>query len=215
MADKLLSLNGVTLSISDWARKLGINRTTLSERLRSGLALGLALQPGRKLPGPLVDLPAPGTRFAFLTVLDSPPVKVGGSYHVWCSCDCGNKTLAQPHALRVNHRTSCGCKRQNGQKMHGLRNHPLYTRWLTMHERCRNPNSHMYKYYGAKGVYVCDAWQDFPRFLADMGVPPGKGFEIDRIDNSGPYSPENCRWLTKTENIKKSFSDRKITTKEI
>lgn len=75
----------------------------------------------------------------------------------------------------------------------------LYGVWRALHDRCYNKNQVAYKWYGARGIAVCERWKSFKAFLEDMGVPP-KGFEIDRIDNDGNYEPGNCRWVTHKEN---------------
>ena len=75
---------------------------------------------------------------------------------------------------------------------------PTYISWRDMKARCQNPNHEHYEYYGGRGVEVCERWQNFANFLADMGErPPGK--TLDRINNDRNYEPGNCRWATPKE----------------
>jgi hypothetical protein len=80
------------------------------------------------------------------------------------------------------------------------RTHPLYGVWKQMRQRCRNPDHPFWSYYGGRGITVCARWNDFEKFVSDMGTRP-KGRSLDRIDNDGNYEPNNCRWATKKQQI--------------
>ena len=85
----------------------------------------------------------------------------------------------------------------------------IYWAWKAMKQRCQNPRCSAYRNYGARGISVCNAWQDFEPFH-DWAIGNGyeKGLDLDRIDNDAGYSPENCRWVSRRENI----NNRRMTT---
>jgi len=102
--------------------------------------------------------------------------------------------------------------KQNPQYKHGHtsgRFSPTYHSWATMHQRCSNKKTTHYRHYGGRGIAVCDRWVSFENFLADMGERP-EGTSLDRINNDGPYSPENCRWATRAQQARNSSQTKLI-----
>jgi hypothetical protein len=82
---------------------------------------------------------------------------------------------------------------------HGSSRDPTYSKYQAMRQRCENPKHIAYVNYGGRGIKVCERWAKFENFLTDMGVCPGENYTIEKIDNSKDYSPDNCKWLLKSE----------------
>jgi len=132
-----------------------------------------------------------------------------------CRCECG-KEVVKPSNAFTRPKISCGCKTKERQAQahikHGQckRSGPTkaYRTWQSMIKRCYNPNDKSYKYYGAKGIKVCETWGLFDNFYNDMGDSPAADYELDRIDPAKNYEVTNCRWITKQENIRRVIHKR-------
>lgn len=128
---------------------------------------------------------------------------------VWrCACDCGAALVVKKAYLISGDTASCGCLRREKaaalKKSHGkAHSGSTYDIWVLMRQRCNNPNANGFRYYGGRGIAVCQRWDSFEAFLHDMGERP-PGLTLDRINPDGNYEPGNCRWATwETQNRNK------------
>ncbi|WP_152644819.1 hypothetical protein [Kitasatospora griseola] len=123
-----------------------------------------------------------------------------------CSCPDRTRTELRLTSLRSGNTKSCGClareKTIERATRHGGHKTRLYGIWGSMKHRCTSPNTRSAHRYAGRGIAVCEAWQDFEPFR-DWALANGyvDGKEIDRIDNNLGYDPDNCRWVTKLENL--------------
>lgn len=160
----------------------------------------------------MIEIQIVGHKYNMLTVKAKLRKKNPSGKHMFlCSCDCGKETIVSKENLRSGHTRSCGCivieaiRRAN--KTHGGYRSPEYRIWQKIKERCQSETAKNFADYGGRGIKLCSRWQNFSAFREDMGSRPSSKHSIDRINNDGNYEPGNCRWATKTQQIR----NRRVT----
>ena len=147
-----------------------------------------------------------GQRFGRLTVLRLDKIDKRGEKFWLCQCDCGNTASVSSYKLRTGYTRSCGCLQQEHRKegfnrKHGMADTKLYVIWQNMKHRCTDPKNMMFKHYGGRGITVCQEWlsgfEQFLKWAESAGYY--EGLSLERINVNGNYEPNNCKWITKTQ----------------
>ncbi len=138
-----------------------------------------------------------GQKFGNSTVISRIENSRGNESQYLVKCDCGTERRVLGYRLKALKTKSCPHCRV---KTHGMSYTSTYRIWSGMFRRCYNTNFKAYKYYGGRGIIVCERWFKFENFLEDMGERPPK-LSIDRKNNDGNYEPSNCKWSTALEQV--------------
>lgn len=161
-----------------------------------------------------------GYTFGYFTVVKEAPYKIrnnGQKVRMWeCRCECGNVRYLNRREIVTEKRKSCGCKFNELQRLkatvHGDSHTRLHNIWSGMRERCYTKSDFHYKWYGERGIKMCDEWKDDYVTFKEWAVSNGysEQLTIDRINVDGDYSPENCRWVTLKVNANNKRNNHRL-----
>lgn len=175
-----------------------------------------------------------GRKFGQLTVLSIYRKVIGRAVKrnariAVCECDCGEVRESEYCNLPTGNTKMCkrcsSIKKSNHKRVHGHSEGSMgrtkiegkmYYTWCAMKRRCGNEGDKRFDDYGGRGIKVCARWADsYEAFLEDFGLPPTMKHQIDRIDNDGDYSNENCQWVTRKQNARNKRNSKIITAQGV
>ena len=152
-----------------------------------------------------------GRTFGKLIVLSFGPKRKDGRFPFICKCVCGKTKEVLGKELKNGRIVSCGCYKSEMTRIrkttHGMSGTRLFKIWMDIKKRCLNPKMWAFKYYGGRGIKICERWKDFLNFHADMSRSylkhlaeyGEKNTTLERIKNDLGYFNENCKWATRKE----------------
>ncbi len=161
-----------------------------------------------------------GKKFGRLRVLSFAGLNKHRSSMWNCECDCGATGVYKGRNLTIGKTKSCGCWHEevlrNPAKKHGHTSREKgvsseWNAWKAMKQRCQNPNNRNWKRYGGRGITVCERWQDFVNFFQDMGKKPSPKLTIERVNNDGGYSKDNCIWASRSVQNRNTNRNKFVT----